>query len=76
MNTDTQHMTPEQIRQTGIQLLTKHLGVTGMVRFFQQTELGHGDYTKERQQWLGQSDLETVAEELQQWQQDRPIQQT
>ncbi len=41
---NSQYMTTEQIRQTGIELLTKHLGVTGMVRFFQQNELECGDY--------------------------------
>ncbi len=68
---NSQYMTTEQIRQTGIELLTKHLGITGMIRFFQQNELGSGDYTKERQQWLGQSDIKTIAEELKQWREKR-----
>lgn len=66
-----QNMTYEQIRETGIELLTNSLGVTGMIRFFQQTELGFGDYTKERQHWLGQPDLKTIAIELQQWREKR-----
>jgi len=70
---NSQYMTTEQIRQTGIELLTKHLGVTGMIRFFQQNELGSGDYTKERQQWLGQSDIKTIAEELKQWREKRRV---
>jgi len=60
-------MTTEQIRQAGIELLTKHLGATGMIRFFQQNELGSGDYTKERQQWLDQPDIKAISEELKQW---------
>jgi hypothetical protein len=43
-----QNMTLVEIRQTGIELLTHHLGMTGMIRFFQQTEMGTGDYTQER----------------------------
>jgi hypothetical protein len=70
---NSQHMTTEQIRQTGIELLTKHLGVTGMIRFFQQNELGSGDYTKERQQWLDQSDIKTIAKELKQWREKRRV---
>ncbi len=70
---NSQHMTEEQICQTGIELLTKHLGVTGMIRFFQQNELGSGDYTKERQQWLDQSDIRVTAEELKQWREKRRV---
>lgn len=68
---NTQDMTAEQIRQAGIALLTEHLGITGMIRFFQQNELGRGDYTKERHQWLGQPDSKTLAEELRQWREVR-----
>jgi hypothetical protein len=70
---NTQQMTAEQIRQAGIELLTKHLGITGMIRFFQQHELGHGDYTGERRQWLGQSDSKTLMEELRQWREARRV---
>ena len=59
-----QTMTLEQLRQTGIELLAQHLGPTGMVRFFQQSEMGSGDYTKERHQWLGKKNVKTLAEEI------------
>ncbi len=61
-----QAMTQEQIRQTGIELLARHLGPVGMIRFFQQSETGWGDYTKERHQWLGSphKDVKTLAEEI------------
>jgi hypothetical protein len=58
-------MTLEQIRWSGIELLGKHLGVVGMIRFLQQSETGLGDYTKERHQWLGDPDLETLAKKIQ-----------
>ena len=60
-----QVMTPVQIREKGLEALRQHLGVVGMVRFLQQTELGYGNYTEERQQWLGNSDLDEVAQKIQ-----------
>ena len=32
-----------------------------MVRFLQQAEMGWGNYTEERYQWLGDPDLEELA---------------
>ncbi len=57
-------MTLAEIRQTGIQLLTSHLGIEGMMRFFQQTEIGTGNYTEERKQWLINSDVRSLANEI------------
>ena len=53
-----------EIRRTGIQLLTQNLGAVGMVRFLQQSELGWGDYTKERSQWLGNLTLDEIVAEI------------
>ncbi|HRW10354.1 MAG TPA: hypothetical protein P5121_34860 [Caldilineaceae bacterium] len=53
-----------EIRRTGIQLLTQNLGAVGMVRFLQQSELGWGDYTKERSQWLGNPTVDEIAAEI------------
>jgi hypothetical protein len=58
-------MTLEQIRERGIQALREHLGIVGMVRFLQQSEIGWGNYTEERYQWLGDPDLRTLAKEIQ-----------
>lgn len=60
-----QVMTPVQIREKGLEALRQHLGVVGMVRFLQQMELGYGDYTEERQQWLGDPDLNEAARKIQ-----------
>ncbi len=54
-------MTLNEIRRTGIQLLTQNLGAVGMVRFLQQSDTGWGDYTKERGQWLGEPSLDEIA---------------
>ncbi len=42
----------KEIRQQGYQALIDALGVAGTLRFLQQLEVGYGDYTKERHQWL------------------------
>ncbi len=60
----TKVMTMNEIRRTGIQLLTQNLGAVGMVRFMQQSDLGWGDYTRERSQWLGNPSLDEVAAEI------------
>jgi hypothetical protein len=59
-------MTAEQIRLAGLEALVRELGVVGMVRFLQQFETGQGDYSVERDHWLGQRDVKTLADELQQ----------
>ena len=60
-----QAMTLEQIREQGLAVLRKHLGIVGMVRFLQQAEMGSGNYTEERYQWLGDPDLEELAKKIQ-----------
>jgi hypothetical protein len=58
-------MTLEQIRASGLEALTRDLGVVGMIRFLQQFETGSGDYTVERHQWLDGVDIDTVIREVQ-----------
>ena len=60
-----QTMTLAQIREKGLEALRKHLGIVGMVRFLQQAETGWGNYTEERDQWLGDPDLNEVAQKIQ-----------
>jgi len=61
---DQRTMTLEQIREKGLAILRQHLGVAGMVRFLQQSEIGRGDYTEERYQWLGDPDLKELAKQI------------
>ena len=55
-----QTMTQQQIRMAGIEILSQHMGITGMVRFLQQTKTGYGDYTKDRHKLLGNSTLDEL----------------
>ncbi len=41
------------------------MGVTGMIRFLQQNETGHGDYTKERHEYLGDPSMEQLVADIQ-----------
>jgi hypothetical protein len=50
MNANT--MTQDEIVRAGLDALLRELGSVGLVRFLQQFELGSGDYTAERHQWL------------------------
>jgi len=54
-------MTPEQIRLAGLEALARELGPVGMVRFLQQFDIGRGDYSKERHQWLDSLRIEDIA---------------
>jgi hypothetical protein len=47
-------MSLDEIRKAGTEALAQTLGPIGMVRFLQQFDTGKGDYTKEREQWLGE----------------------
>lgn len=61
---ERQIMTLNEIRQVGMDALLNALGPVGMVRFLQQFDMGKGDYTKEREQWLGNLTVETVLKEI------------
>ena len=59
-----QTMTLEQIRMEGLEVLERHLGPDGMIRFLQQFETGRGDYTRERHEWLKETSVKTLAEKI------------
>ena len=62
MNTVT--MTLEQVRLTGLRALSRDLGPVGLVRFLQQYEVGHGDDTTERNDWLGDPTVQDISQEI------------
>ena len=65
-------MTPETLRQAGLDALRPDLGAAGMVRFIQLFETGKGDYTAERWQWLAEdADVKTVANAIEGAEADR-----
>jgi hypothetical protein len=60
-----QTMTPQQIRVAGLAALTRELGLVGMIRFMQQFEMGQGDYSKDRHQWLDQYTVDDITKMIQ-----------
>ena len=59
-----QQANPAVLRKLGLEALCKSLGPIGMVRFLQQYETGTGDYTRERDLWLKDINIESIAMEL------------
>ncbi|MHC5934216.1 hypothetical protein [Nostoc sp.] len=57
---DVTKLTQAEIRRLGIEALTKTLGHAGMARFMQQFEMGSGDYTRDRDQILGDITIEEI----------------
>jgi hypothetical protein len=45
-------LTQDEIYRRGLEALRERLGRAGMVRFLQQFEAGHGDYARERHEWV------------------------
>jgi hypothetical protein len=58
--------TLDEIRQIGLAALRRELGLVGLVRFLQMFEVGEGDYTRDRYDWLGDEDVHALAESLRQ----------
>ena len=65
--------TPAQIRERGIEALVKALGPVGMVRFLQQFDMGSGDYTRDREEWLKGLTVDQVVGEIKRRRADRDL---
>jgi hypothetical protein len=61
---NTEMLPLEVIRTRGLHALKEELGVNGMIRFLQQFEVGRGNYTDDRHQWLDGLTLEAIIEKL------------
>jgi len=61
---NAQTMSLEQIRVAGMEALARELGIVGMIRFLQQFETGHGNYSNDRHQWLDDQDLDSVVRRI------------
>jgi hypothetical protein len=62
MNLNTHPLT--EINQKATHALFQTLGVVDALRFFNQFTVGTGDYTKEREQWLGELNLDQIVDEI------------
>lgn len=64
--------TADDILQRGLDALERELGPVDMIRFLQMYNKGRGDYTKERQEWADNVDMETLLTEIQQMREEKP----
>lgn len=53
-----------EINQQAAAILAREMGIADALRFLSQFSSGSGDYTKERDQWLGDLSLEQIASEI------------
>jgi hypothetical protein len=57
-------MTPTaELNQKAKAILIRELGFVDYARFIQQYEEGTGNYTRDRHQWLGEENAETLHEQ-------------
>ncbi len=57
-------MTPIELNRKGFQALVDSLGYVNAVRFIKQFGNGDGDYTRDRDRWLGDRTLDNIWAEL------------
>ena len=58
------NLNPIEIQKAGYDALVKSLGVAGYIRFMQQFDKGHGDYTKERIKKQNKLSIKEITEEI------------
>ncbi|MGH1396321.1 MAG: hypothetical protein ACRAVC_20160 [Trichormus sp.] len=61
---DVTKLTQAEIKRLGIEALTQALGPAGMARFMQQFEKGSGDYTRDRDEILGNPSIEEIFDRI------------
>ena len=62
---EDQAMSPLQIKKVGLEALTEALGPIGMT--------GAGDYTKDRDKWLGKTSVRSVVEGIKKRRKMHPV---
>lgn len=53
-----------ELNQQATTILAREMGIADTLRFLSQFSNGSGDYTKERDQWLGDLPLEQITSEI------------
>ena len=60
----TENLTLYEIRTIGFDALVRELGPSGAIRFIQQYESGHGDYTQNRRKLLPKKSVRDIGREI------------
>lgn len=58
------YLTLNEIRTLGFEALLRELGPVGAIRFIQQYETGHGDYTRDRRKWLPKKTVREIGKQI------------
>jgi hypothetical protein len=53
-----------ELRRRGFEVLVRELGAANALRFLHLYAPGQGDYTQERDRWLGELTIEQIEEEI------------
>lgn len=62
MNKETRPIS--EISRRATHILFKEMGVVDTIRFLNQFSTGRGDYTKDREQWLGDISLDDAIAQI------------
>ena len=60
----TETLTLYEIRTIGFEALLRELGPAGAIRFIQQYESGHGDYTRNRTKLLPKKSVREIGKQI------------
>lgn len=60
----TAYLTLYEIRTVGFEALLRELGPAGAIRFIQQYETGHGDYTRDRNKLLPKKSVREIGKQI------------
>ena len=61
MNKAINYNNTNQVRQFGLDVLERELGIAGLIIFLKQFDNGYGDYTKERRKSLADFTIEDIV---------------
>jgi hypothetical protein len=62
MNTETRPIS--EISRRATHILFKEMGIVETIRFLNQFSVGQGDYTKNREKWLGDISLDDSISQI------------
>ena len=68
----TETLSLQEIRTIGFEALLRELGPAGAIRFIQQYETGHGDYTRDRHKILPKKTVREIGEEIKMMKRHQP----
>lgn len=64
MSTEIRLPSLPELRRRGFEALVRELGAANALRFLHLCGIGHGNYTRDRDQWLSGLTVEQIEEEI------------